>query len=82
MACMLPGMITQNLPEEGSVWLTRDESIERETVWIVEVIPSPWTEGGHLVRYQPYEPAEDLVRDMELEAFLARYGHEEEFTSD
>jgi hypothetical protein len=66
------------IPEEGSVWLTRDETAQRKVAWIVEVMPSLYREDGHLVRFQVSSPQEADVRDAEIEDFLRNYMSEED----
>lgn len=56
------------MPQEGENWKHRKL---RSTLWIVEVIPSPWKEEGSIVRFQPAEKAE--VEDMDLDEFLETY---------
>jgi hypothetical protein len=56
------------MPQEGENWKHRKLG---NTLWIVEVIPSPWKEDGLIVRFQPAEKAD--VEDMDLDEFLGTY---------
>jgi len=56
------------IPQEGENWKHRKLG---NTLWIVEVIPSPWKEEGSIVRFQAVEAAD--VEDMDLDEFLETY---------